>query len=135
MSKRFPTGDIYGDVRAFHEACNLPSRTRFIGPVPLPADRAKLRGDLLKEEAKEFRQAAKAGDQAGMLDAAVDIIYVAVGAAVEAGWPLDEAWKRVHAANMAKRQPDGTVHYREDGKVLKPEGWRSPVMFDLVVEP
>lgn len=42
------------------------------------------------------------------------------------GIPFDAVWDAVHAANMAKVWPDGTVHYREDGKVLKPQNWTAP---------
>lgn len=42
------------------------------------------------------------------------------------GIPFDAVWDAVHTANMAKVWPDGTVHYREDGKVLKPPNWSPP---------
>jgi predicted HAD superfamily Cof-like phosphohydrolase len=37
---------------------------------------------------------------------------------------LDEVIAVVHAANMAKRLPDGTVLYDGEGKVQKPVGWQ-----------
>lgn len=40
--------------------------------------------------------------------------------------PFDAVWNEVHAANMRKVWPDGTVHYREDGKVIKPPNFRDP---------
>jgi predicted HAD superfamily Cof-like phosphohydrolase len=33
-------------------------------------------------------------------------------------------WKEVHRSNMAKLE--GGVRKREDGKILKPEGWTPP---------
>jgi predicted HAD superfamily Cof-like phosphohydrolase len=37
------------------------------------------------------------------------------------------AWKEVMDTNFAKIDPDtGKVRKREDGKVLKPDGWRPP---------
>lgn len=59
-------------------------------------------------------------------DALTDLMVVIVGMALEMGIPLDHTWVEVHRSNMAKVQPDGTVKRREDGKVLKPEGWTKP---------
>ena len=59
-------------------------------------------------------------------DALADLIVVEVGMALELGIPLDRVWDAVHASNMQKVHPDGTIHHRDDGKVLKPEGWTPP---------
>lgn len=60
-------------------------------------------------------------------DGLADVIYVAVGAALEFGIPLDRVWAEVHRSNMAKVDPaTGKVIKRADGKVLKPEGWTPP---------
>lgn len=61
-----------------------------------------------------------------ILDGAVDSVYVIYQLCNTLGLPFDEAFAEVHRSNMAKRAPDGTVHYREDGKVLKPHGWTPP---------
>jgi len=61
-----------------------------------------------------------------LLDGAVDSVYVIYQLCNTLGLPFDEAFAEVHRSNMAKRAPDGTVHYREDGKVLKPPGWTPP---------
>lgn len=61
-----------------------------------------------------------------ILDGAVDAVYVIYQLCNTLGLPFDEAFAEVHRSNMAKRSPDGTVHYREDGKVLKPHGWTPP---------
>ena len=61
-----------------------------------------------------------------ILDGAVDAVYVIYQLCNTLGLPFDEAFAEVHRSNMAKRAPDGTVHYREDGKVLKPHGWTPP---------
>lgn len=49
-----------------------------------------------------------------------DLLYVVYGTAEEFGIPLEAVFKEVHHSNMSKIWSDGTVHYREDGKVLKP---------------
>lgn len=50
-----------------------------------------------------------------------DLLYVVYGTAAAYGIPIDDVYRKVHENNMSKLQPDGTVKYREDGKVLKPD--------------
>ena len=69
---------------------------------------------------------------AEILDGAVDAVYVIYQLCNTLGLPFDEAFAEVHRANMAKRIPDGTVHYREDGKVLKPAGWKPPSIQEII---
>jgi predicted HAD superfamily Cof-like phosphohydrolase len=60
-------------------------------------------------------------------DAIADSIYVLIGTALEYGIPLDAVWGEVQISNMAKVDLDtGKVRRREDGKVLKSEGWTKP---------
>lgn len=42
------------------------------------------------------------------------------------GLPMDEVWAEVQRSNMSKISADGTVKRREDGKILKPLGWKPP---------
>ena len=64
-------------------------------------------------------------------DSFVDAWYYMLNTAVKKGADLDSIFDLVHRANMDKKFPDGTFHRREDGKVIKPEGWKEP---DLVSE-
>jgi predicted HAD superfamily Cof-like phosphohydrolase len=59
-------------------------------------------------------------------DAMIDIIYYIMNAAAKKGIDLDAVLEEVHAANMRKAGPDGKFQRREDGKILKPEGWVPP---------
>lgn len=59
-------------------------------------------------------------------DAFVDAWYYMLNASAKKGVNLCSIFDRVHEANMAKRFPDGTFHRREDGKVIKPDGWKEP---------
>ncbi len=111
------------DVRAFHEATNTPVAERM---VKLDPARAKLRQRLVYEECQEFLAAVSCGDQVEMADGIVDLIYVAIGAALEMGIPLQAVWDEIHASNMRKAGPDGKCRVRGDGKVLKPDGWTAP---------
>lgn len=67
-----------------------------------------------------------------VLDGAVDAVYVIYQLCNTLGLPFDEAFAEVHRSNMAKKSPDGTVHYREDGKVLKPHGWTPPDLRSII---
>jgi predicted HAD superfamily Cof-like phosphohydrolase len=43
------------------------------------------------------------------------------------------AWKEVMDTNFAKIDPTtGKVIKREDGKVLKPEGWKAPELTNFI---
>lgn len=115
---------LLDDVRAFHVATDTP----VLGaPCCPPPERAALRIDLLHEEFREVVQAIGAEDIEEIADGLADLIYVCVGTALEFGIPLDRVWAEVQRANMAKADPaTGKVRKREDGKVLKPEGWIPP---------
>jgi len=66
------------------------------------------------------------------LDAICDSIYVLIGTANALGFDLQEAFDRVHRSNMSKLGPDGQPMYNAAGKVMKPKGFRPPVLNDLV---
>lgn len=48
--------------------------------------------------------------------------------------PFEAGWAEVHGSNMAKLQPDGTVLRREDGKVIKPDGWLPPDLGRVIAD-
>ena len=87
----------------------------------------ELRIKLLKEEVEEYAEAARAGDLVEVLDALADIGYILAGTIINHGMQhiYDYAFDEVHRSNMAKLV-DGKVLRREDGKVMKPEGWQPP---------
>ena len=70
---------------------------------------------------------------AEILDGIVDSVYVIYQLCNTLGLPFDAAWDEVHSSNMAKRAEDGKVKYREDGKVLKPDGWKPPKLYELLI--
>lgn len=63
---------------------------------------------------------------ANQADAMVDWMYYTYNASAKKGIDLDEIFKVVHDANMAKRHPDGEFKRRDDGKIIKPDGWQEP---------
>lgn len=111
--------DWYSDVRDFHLAADHPVLTV---PTPLPSARAELRKKLLTEEVEEFCEAVDASDIVETADAIADILYVAIGAAIEAGIDLHAVWDEVQRTNMAKTHGPK----RPDGKTMKPPGWTPP---------
>jgi predicted HAD superfamily Cof-like phosphohydrolase len=90
------------------------------------AKQAKLYAALIEEEMKEFRDAVAAKDDVETFDAILDIIVVCIGYGLSRGWPMVEGWQEVMQSNLAKIDASGFVKRREDGKILKPEGWQAP---------
>jgi predicted HAD superfamily Cof-like phosphohydrolase len=84
---------------------------------------------LLREEVDELE---KARDLVEVADALADVLYLAYQAAASYGLPIDEVFREVHRSNMSKLLPDGSVLRREDGKVLKPEGWSPPQLAPIL---
>ena len=113
---------VYSDVKEFHKAFNLPIKSR--PKLPSMPER-ELRGKLLTEEFREYIEAEHDNDIIEIADALADIIYIVCGTAISYGIPLNKVFKEVHRSNMAKLV-DGKALYREDGKVIKPEGWTPP---------
>lgn len=64
-----------------------------------------------------------------------DVLYVTYGAADALGIDLPGVFVEVHRSNMSKRDADGQVLRRADGKVLKGPGYRPPVLDGLVARP
>jgi len=80
--------------------------------------------DLIDEEVQELKDSITPQDD---LDALIDILVVTIGAIYSMGADPEGAWREVMATNLAKiDRVTGKVRKREDGKVLKPEGWQPP---------
>jgi len=76
---------------------------------------------------EEFNELKAADNQVEELDALIDILVVTIGAIHSMGADGEGAWREVMRTNFAKIDPTtGKVRKREDGKVLKPEGWTPP---------
>jgi predicted HAD superfamily Cof-like phosphohydrolase len=121
---------IEKDIREFHEKFEI----NYDGPPrTLDLDLADFRIKFMMEEIKEYVLAHENNDMEGMLDALVDLIYVAAGTAHLHGFPLSTAWTRVHYANMQKiRGSRETSKRNSPYDVVKPEGWQPPNLKDLV---
>lgn len=113
-------------VAQFHQAFGHPISNEPITAEDLETDLALLRMNLIEEEFKELKASYSTGDVIGFIDALQDLKYVIYGAELALGISGEEHFAEVHEANMRKLGPDGKPIYREDGKVLKPEGWTGP---------
>jgi predicted HAD superfamily Cof-like phosphohydrolase len=88
---------------------------------------------LIQEEVEELWAANAAADKVECLDALIDILVVTIGAIHSGGFDAEGAWKEVMQTNFAKIDKDtGKVRKREDGKVLKPQGWTAPKLGPFV---
>ncbi len=115
--------NTFKDIDKFATACDQP---------PSEAN-YKMYLDLIREETDELEEAIQDNDKVEQLDALVDILVVTMGAIRAAGWDGEGAWKEVMDTNFAKIDADtGKVRKREDGKVLKPEGWKAPELAQFV---
>lgn len=108
--------------RAFgHDIAESPITTE-----RLSTDLALLRFKLIHEEFEELKKAFNEKDLLDFIDAIQDLKYVLYGAELALGIDSETHFAEVHDANMRKLGPDGNPIYREDGKILKPEGWVGP---------
>jgi predicted HAD superfamily Cof-like phosphohydrolase len=109
--------DVFKDIDTFATACDQPASPEnyemYIG--------------LIDEEYTELQTALGNNDDVEQLDALIDILVVTMGSIRAAGFNGEGAWKEVMKTNFAKiDDKTGKVNKREDGKVLKPEGWVAP---------
>jgi len=89
--------------------------------------------NLIREEYNELFEANAEDDRLEMLDAMIDILVVTIGAIHSMGADAEGAWKEVMATNFNKiDKQSGRVRKREDGKVLKPQGWVAPDLAPFV---
>lgn len=110
---------LYDDVVEFHLKTRLVVGTN---PRILDGDAWARRIRLITEELAELCTAHSRKDLAEFADGLVDLVWVVLGTAAEAGLPFDALWAEVRRSNMAK------VGGRLDasGKLLKPPGWTPP---------
>jgi predicted HAD superfamily Cof-like phosphohydrolase len=117
MSKTFT------DVEVFLSACGQKHANT---PVP-QNELSDLYKKLIDEEYEEFLEAYYANDDAEQLDACFDMMWVIIGYMKARGWDCEAAWDEGARSNLIKIDPTtGKVIRREDGKILKPEGWKPP---------
>ena len=109
--------NMFGDVSKFIEACDQEKSEQ--GAI--------LYNRLINEEHQEYTDAYMQFDDVATLDACMDMIWVILGFCYMKGYDVSGAWHEVARSNLSKINSEtGKVIKREDGKVLKPEGWTPP---------
>lgn len=115
---------VFTDVAVFLKACGQDYPTT---PQADVSELAELYKKLIIEEYSEFIEADANNDDVERLDACFDMIWVIVGYMKARGWDCESAWDEGAYSNLAKIDKiTGKVIRREDGKILKPEGWKPP---------
>lgn len=121
----------FRDVTEFHKKFNID----YDGPPrDLEQQYKYFRTKRLNEEFEEYLVAVEKKNLEGQLDALVDLIYIALGTIHAHGWDFDEAWSRIHEANMRKElsSPENPGKYNNKRDIVKPPGWTAPSLKDLV---
>jgi predicted HAD superfamily Cof-like phosphohydrolase len=115
--------NMYNDVVKFIEACDQkPSQETF-----------ELYTKLIEEEFFEFMGADMDNDDVERLDACMDMIWVILGYCYVKGYNVEGAWQEVAKSNLFKIDSvTGKVIKRDDGKILKPEGWKPPNLQNFI---
>jgi len=113
-------------VHHFHEVFGIGN-----GDSPtadLGEDGFMLRYNLMREENEEYLEACRNGDLVEIADALGDMMYILFGTICKHGLQgkMAEVFDEIHRSNMSKLGADGRPIYREDGKVLKGEGYFRP---------
>jgi predicted HAD superfamily Cof-like phosphohydrolase len=91
------------------------------------SDQSDLYMKLIQEEYTELMDAEAVSDDAEICDACFDLMWVVVGYMKSRGWDCENIWDEGAKSNLSKiDSATGKVKKREDGKILKPEGWKPP---------
>lgn len=118
-------------VTEFHEkfGLKLDSGFRFLGKKE-----QKFRNGAKFEELAEYIEAVAMADPEEILDALVDLQYFVLGTVHRHGLAevFDVAFRRVHAANMAKEVNHTNQRRGFELEVTKPADWQPPYLHDLI---
>lgn len=113
--------DFYEAVQKFQTAVGHPDG-QYV--QMLAGNELKRRVDWTADEVREFAESTDIVNQARELG---DIIWFAIGSLVCMGIKPSYVLGPIIRANLSKVDDEGHVQYRpSDGKVMKPEGWKSP---------
>ena len=119
--------DWYQDIVNYHTKVMKDDFPKF-PHIPIYQYR-DLRRNLIEEEITETLDAIRGNDLVELADGIVDSIVVLLGTAITYGIDVRPIWDIIHNSNMAKE--GGKL--RDDGKMMKPEGWVSP-KFSIIEE-
>ena len=119
---------VFHDQAYFMRACGQTTTEDNV-------DQSVMYLNLIDEEMSELVAALGGEDEVEEFDAVLDILVVVIGYGLSRGFPMVEGWDEVVRSNMAKIDPlTGAVRKRDDGKILKPEGWTPPDLKRILQE-
>ena len=119
---------IFHDQAHFMRACGQTTTEDNVGQSVMYLN-------LIDEEMQELHMALASEDVVEEFDAVLDILVVVIGYGLSRGFPMVEGWDEVIRSNMAKIDlRTGLVRKREDGKILKSEGWTPPDLRRVLLE-
>jgi predicted HAD superfamily Cof-like phosphohydrolase len=115
---------VFTDVSLFLKAVGQETPSV---PQQTVSVQAQLYKNLIDEEYEEFLEAYYDKDSVEEIDACFDMMWVIIGYMKSRGWDCENIWDEGAKSNLSKIDPvSGLVKRREDGKILKPEGWQPP---------
>ena len=115
---------VFTDVAVFLQAVGQETPSV---PQQTVSIQAELYKNLIDEEVKEFWHAKNTNNDVEQIDACFDMMWVIIGYMKSRGWDCENIWDEGAKSNLSKIDPvSGKVIRREDGKILKPEGWKPP---------
>lgn len=114
------------DVKIFMDACEQ-TEVGF-------GNQADLYRRLIREEFDELMRAYFGKDMVEIADGCADLKWVIEGLEHTLQLPQQAIWNEVSRSNLSKISSTGKVLKREDGKVLKPEGWSPPDIEKILKE-
>lgn len=119
------------DVEEFQKKFGLTHRPN--ERRQLSAEEFNFACKAIMEELAEFCKAWTEKNFENQTDALVDLVYFTLGRAIIAGMPFDQAWNRVHHANMQKQRAMTPEESKRGSTldVIKPDGWEEPRFEDL----
>jgi predicted RNA-binding protein len=108
-------------------------------------EKVALRLKLMEEEFQETKLALKDAmtelrslgyisteTKINILDGLVDQTVINIGTSDIFNFNFTGAWNEVMRSNLSKLQEDGTIKYRDDGKVMKGDKYSPPDLSDFV---
>jgi hypothetical protein len=99
-------------------------------PTVLSDEEYAFRLIAFEEEINEYSDGRAVGDLEEQLDALVDLVVFAMGAAAIQGFDFEAAFRRVMNANLDKRV--GVTKRGHANDLMKPAYWRAPYLGDLI---
>ena len=111
---------VFTDVQVFMSAAGQTTTEN-------NPSQAELYMNLIREEYAELILAKNDSNDTEIIDACFDMMWVIVGYMLSRGWDCERIWDEGALSNLKKIDTTTRkVLKREDGKVLKPEGWKPP---------